>query len=73
MITKESPKRKRGRQAKYVFKDLKPGDCLKIHSGSIASYRSILTALCQYKRMHAPDWETTSRYDAGIVSVYRLK
>lgn len=74
-ITKESPPfnpSKVGRKRKYNFEHLEPGDCMKIPAANTAEYISIMTSLYSYKKAHNPKWQTTTRYDAGIVSVYRL-
>lgn len=73
MIVKESPTRKRGRKAKYDFSSLMPGDCLKVKAIGLDAYRNVMGSLIQFKKRNAPNWETTTRFDNGIVSVYRLK
>lgn len=71
MIVNETPP-KRGRKSKYEFSELKPGQCLKIEAFNIDGYRRIMNALKQWKDRNNPTWQTTTRYDNGVVSVYRL-
>lgn len=73
MIVKEVPIRKAGRRPKYDFANLTPGDCLKIPAVNTDKHRNIMTALLGFKQRNKLNWETTTRFDNGIVSVYRLK
>lgn len=76
IVKEEPPKDKkigRGRTPKYAFRELKPGECLKVPVIGPTGYHRVMAALTKFKEYNNLEWDTTTRFDGSTVSVYRLK
>jgi len=75
IVKKEFKGSTRGRDNKYNFSILKPGDCLIIEPESeINNFRrKVSTALYQWKKYNGFDWQTAVRVESGKINVYRIK
>lgn len=64
----------RGRDKKYDFSELKPGDCMTINAEfNIVKFRhNVSTALYQWKKYNGLNWKTAVRIENDSIFVYRI-